>query len=504
MKFLLPTCLVLCTLSSSLFGQTIKIKVENQKDSTVFLVKYYGKNLLYADTAQMKNGVVTFDGRKQKQGMVGLLLPGQKFFEFLYDGKDIDLTTKGPDYSANLKVNKSDDNKMFLEYIRYLNEEKKKAEELVSKAKGIDKNSSEYKKYEEQIDAISDAVRNYQTNFAQKNKDRLAGKIVKMSTDIKVPELPRNDKGEILDSNFRYYYLRDHYFDNIDVKDDRLVNTPIFDQKIQYFFGDKFLLQVPDTIFKFAEKLLDRMDPHSEMLKYTLTQIMVNSEKSNIMGMDKLTILLGEKYYCNNAPDGKPYVDWMDKDKLDDLCKRVEIGKHLTIGSKAINITLTDSTQKNWRDFYSLKSDYTILYFWEATCGHCKLSTPLLETLYEKKLKNRNVEVFAISKAIGEDFETWKKFIRDNHLTFINVGLTDSIYKIATSDARQLIPKYTNLQSLNFQDTYDIFSTPRVFVLDKDKKIIAKRLSISQLEDFLDRVQNIENPKKIIPEDSKQ
>ena len=38
------------------FGQKLKFKVANQKDTTVFLVKYFGQKLYYADTAEMKGG----------------------------------------------------------------------------------------------------------------------------------------------------------------------------------------------------------------------------------------------------------------------------------------------------------------------------------------------------------------------------------------------------------------------------------------------------------------
>jgi hypothetical protein len=60
------------------------------------------------------------------------------------------------------------------------------------------------------------------------------------------------------------------------------------------------------------------------------------------------------------------------------------------------------------------------------------------------------------------------------------------------------------LQSLNYQQTYDIYSTPKVFVLDKDKKIIAKNLSVSQLEDMLDKLQNKSDAPKLFPPDPEE
>ena len=57
------------------------------------------------------------------------------------------------------------------------------------------------------------------------------------------------------------------------------------------------------------------------------------------------------------------------------------------------------------------------------------------------------------------------------------------------------------MESLNYQDTYDIYSTPRVWILDKDKKIVAKSLSVAQIERYLDRLQGFEDSEKVIEEE---
>ncbi|MNY30442.1 hypothetical protein D3C86_1645520 [compost metagenome] len=78
------------------------------------------------------------------------------------------------------------------------------------------------------------------------------------------------------------------------------------------------------------------------------------------------------------------------------------------------------------------------------------------------------------------------------------------MFEEATADPRHFIPKYTTLEALNYHDTYDIYATPRIFVLDKDKKIIAKQLTISQLEDFIDRMQNVKDAEKLFPPDPEE
>lgn len=499
MKHLLVAFLV--TLTGFSFGQKLKFKVIGEKDTTVFLIKYYGKNLLYADTAEMKNGIVEFNGAKQKPGIMGLLLPGQKYFEFIYNNEELHLETKKPDLLQNLVVKKSVENTIFIEYVKKIGEYRNKSTQIGNQRDKFSKDSEEYKKFNKQIDSIGNLVERMQMNIAESHKDKLVGKIVKMSMDVKIPDAPRDSKGNITDSTFQYRYFRDHFWDNIDLNDDRLVNTPVFHNKLEYYFGKNMLLQLPDTIVKYAYKFCDALNPKSEVFKYSVVYVTSTFEKSKVINMDKVFVKMGERYYCAKNQEGKSPAYWMEDEKLKQLCEKVNTNLRLVYGEVPPNISLRDTTDVNWKDFYSLKSEYTVLYFWDPECGHCKKTTPKLEKLYAEKLKARNVEVFAVSKAMGDEFEKWKKFIKDNNLTFINVGLTDKLYKEAVEDARKFVPKYTSLEALNFHDTYDIYATPKIFVLDKDKKIVSKGLTVSQLEDFLDHMQNMKNATKIIPED---
>jgi thiol-disulfide isomerase/thioredoxin len=499
-------CLFFLLLTSVSFSQKLRFKVEGAKDTTVFLTKYYGSKLFYADTAIMKGGVVEFTAKPDlKPGILALLMPGQKYFEFIYNNEEISIETKGPDFITPMKVKKSEENKLFISYIQFLQNQRKVAQVVSQEKEKAAKGSPEYKLYSDRLDSISNGVVAYQNNLIANNPTRLVSKIIKMSMDINVPEAPRNEKGQIIDSNFRYNYYRAHYWDNVDLADDRLVNINVFGSKIEYFFGKNMLIQHPDTILKVAFSIIDKLNNKSEMFKYWVDYVTNSFGKSNIMGMDKVYVYMVNKYYCQTDKDGNSIAFWMkDKAKLDELCKENKVRMNLVQGVRPPNIILRDSTDVNWRDFYSLKSEYTILYFWDPECGHCKKTTPKLQTLYEKKFKERNIEIFAVGKATFEDFEKWKKFIRDNKLTFINVGLTKSLYEAAKENPSLFIPKYTTLESLNYHDTYDIYATPRIFVLDKDKKIIAKQLTISQLEDFLDRMQGIKNAEKLFPPDPEE
>ena len=46
-----------------------------------------------------------------------------------------------------------------------------------------------------------------------------------------------------------------------------------------------------------------------------------------------------------------------------------------------------------------------------------------------------------------------------------------------------------------FADTYDIYSTPVIYLLDKDHKIVVKRLGVEALPDILDELLGVKKKK---------
>jgi len=447
-------------------AQNLKFTIKNQKDTTVHLIKYFGTKKFYADTGELKNGVVEFDGEKQASGILGLLMPGQKYFEFIYNNEDIEFTTEGPDYLGNLTIEKSDENNVFIPYIKFIGSQKSKMGQLGKQRAKLDVDSEEYKVLTTQINDINEAVVAYQQNIINNHTDKLVSKIVKMSTEVPIPDAPVDANGDIIDSNFRFTYYRDHFWDNVDLTNDALVNNPIFHNKLEYFFGQNMMIQHWDTVTKFAFNFCDGLNPKSKMFEYSVGWITSSFGKSKIMGMDKVYLEMLNRYYCTDNLEGNSPAFWVGEDKFEDLCDNLKNKLRLTIGSKPFNLYLKDTSDQVWVDFYSLNSDYTILYFWDP----------------------------------GE-----------NKLTFINAAITDRLYTDAKEAPEKFVPLYpgepnkpTTLESLNYQNTYDIFSTPKVFLLDKDKKIIAKSISISQLEEMLDRLQGFEDLPKLFPPDPEE
>ena len=486
------------------FGQKMRIKVHEHKDTTVFLVRYTGTKLYYADTAEMKKGVVEFDGKKHTPGLYALLMPGQRFFEFLVNKEEINIETVGPNFAENMKVIRSEENRRFKDYMSYLSVQRKAQSSLQEARDAAKKGTPEFEQAQKKLDELNENTVAYQKKFVADNKDFLVGKMIDLTIDNEIPEPPASVK-EADKQQWRYYHYRDHFFDKFDFSNDALVHLPIFGNRIETYFGNKMLVQHWDTILYHAYKLIDGMDVKSKAWEFTVQYVTSTFGRSQIMGMDKVYTMMADKYYCTRGKDGKSLAHWMTEEKLEELCDKIKVQKNLVMGVVAPNLILPDTLDATWDklnyvNLHKLKADYTIMYFWDPECGHCKKITPKLAQLYNQKLKDRNVEVYAIGKANGDEYKKWKAAIKKYEMqNFKNVAVTETLLQKAKAQSWDVVPRYTTGESLNFHITYDIYSTPQVILLDKDKKIIAKRITISQLEDILDRMQDQTSAPKLFP-----
>jgi thiol-disulfide isomerase/thioredoxin len=155
---------------------------------------------------------------------------------------------------------------------------------------------------------------------------------------------------------------------------------------------------------------------------------------------------------------------WVDSTTLGKISDRALKLDPILIGKVAPNLVMRD-TLGQYRFMHGVKADYTFLCFWDPGCGHCKKVVPVLKEVNDKIKKEFNTEVYGVCTV--NEVDEWKKFIREKGLNWINVH----------------DPQYQT----RFKDLYDIYSTPVIYILDKDKRIIAKRIAPEDIEDFIRR-----------------
>jgi len=477
-SFLIAALLVSCAIvAQSKFK--IKGHVEGLKDTSIFLANYYGNKLYYNDTALVDSkGNFAFDGKPYNEcGKYAIVVNNQSRMDIVVDQEEIELEFT-PDCRIDaIKVKQSKNNKIFFDYVMYISDKMRSRQPLDLAIQDSTKTEEEKKPFREQLTKMNDDVVNYQKELIAKNPELLVSKLIKMSMDIEVPEAPADSTadGKKL---WQYFYYRNHYFDNIDLKDPRMIRDQAYHKLIEKYIT-QVLPQIPDTMITEVQRLVAAVGDNKDGFKYIVHQFTYNFETAKIMCMDKGFVYMIDNYYS------KGVCDWVKEDKIKEMKESADGKRNCLCGETGLNIILPD-TNNVWQSMHALNSKYTLLVIWEATCGHCKKELPKINDLY-KTWKSKGLEVFAVHNNMEVD--KWKKFIRDEKLEFINVSRNQFI--MTQDSATKLIYSgKTTLQSLNFHQYWDVNSTPKVYLMDKDKKIIAKSLGSEQLEDLLNRLEN--------------
>lgn len=458
------------------FEYTFKVNgLPDSIDSAVYVANYFGGKQYYYDTLTIdKNGEFKMSGDSINGGIYSIIMWDRKsYFEFVVNEPKIEMETEFNDYINKMQVKASEENTNFYEYLRFVNQKSELANSLKKELQSAQ--GKEKEKAQETLMGIDKDVIAYKKQFMADHPDLFISKVFRASAEPDVPEY-KEIKDEKERNKRRYVEFKAQYLEGVDLTDDRLLRTPVLHNKLNYYVT-KLTPQAPDSIIATADMLVGMAGDNKEVRKYIIHTITSKYEDSKIMGMDAVLIHMGEQYYC---PD-KAW--WLSEEKLEKFCERISAMSPLMIGKPAPNLILLD-TAGEWKSLYGMQANYTVLYFWDSGCGHCKKVTPKLKEFYDE-YKAKGVEVYAV----GTEFENddWKKYIHKNGLNWTNVSDTPE----ANENAYELIQGgKTTLESLNFRDTYDIFSTPKVFLLDKNKKIIATKLSPEQIGDFIDDQMN--------------
>lgn len=480
-NIILTSSFVAATLFSSAQttkGNILKFKVNGLKDTTVFLANYYGNKLYYSDTTKADaKGQFQFSTKKKfAPGLYAVVVSG-KYFELILNNENITMESDKANLVDKVVVKESKENKLFYEYINFINTKRKAADPIREKGKAMKKDDPELPKIKEQLAAFDNEVKAFQQKFVNDNPTSLAVKFIKLSLDIEMPkDGPRKPDGKLVDTLWAYKYAKSHYFDNLDFTDDRMVNAPFFHNKIDAYFKN-MVLQIPDTMIAEINRLMPKFEQSKEQFKYVCHKLTYEGETSKIMCFDKVFVHLINKYYRN----GK--VTWLKEDKLKKVLERADEIAPCICGIPATPITLPDSSMQ-WKKLYDMKNDYTILIFWDPECGHCKTELPKFAEVM-KKYKDKGIAVYSVSQ---DHSKAWKKFITDNKMTdFINVAVPKDVYEKDQKAAHEYVRQgLTDYPSLNYRNYFDIISTPRIFLLDKNKVIIAKQLEADQMDKIIE------------------
>ena len=435
-------------------GYKITVQIKNAKDTVLYMGYYYGKYTPAMDTARInKKGQFVFESatKEVKPGVYFFSNPEGRYAEFIIniDKPTFTLKTDEVNWITNMQVSGSPENKAFYDYQKVSNL-------YYHKVDSINKTTSDKDLARKKALAMRSELDSVNFSFINAHPEYLFCKMLKATRDIDVPIT--NEKGDTLTKIERAEYYGEHYFDNMSLDCDAMVRTPsaVFYERVERFFDGYLGKATPEVICDFVDKVLEKARPSKEVFKFLVNHLAEKYLRSNVMTHDAVYVHMIEKYYAT----GEAF--WASPSDIDAEVERATKWKRLLVGQKAPEFGVLYNDQ--WHHLSDIKNKYTLLIFWSPTCGHCATIIPALHDFYTKNAKKYDIGTFAINTDIHEE-DKWQQFIKDKNLYDWN--------------------NYNGgVANVDWKDLYDVISTPVIYLLDKDHKILAKKIDAKMLEEI--------------------
>lgn len=465
--------ILLIVITTPLFAQEgyeIKVTFKPFKNQYIYLGHYFGKQYPIVDSALLDaNGVAVFKGNKKLPGGIYLVgYPNKSgFFEILVDKQQhFSIIADTATLRKDLKFINSPDNTNFTSYQQYMAARGKEIQQARQRlAAATSKQDSAI--INKELGKIDSTVRRYRADLVASNPSTLLSSLLVAMREPEIPAQWRKPKNHA-DSLNAYYYYKNHYWDGVNFWDGRLAYTTFFEDKIDKYINE---LMIPnaDSVIKEIDYMLGYASVNEEMTRFLLLKFLNRYINQKFMWEDAVFVHLFEKYFSQ-----KNY-SWLTETGRKTITDRAYSLMANIMGTPASDIQLPDTSGKVQSLYADSVAPYTVLAFWDPTCGHCKEVIPKLDSMYEANWKKIGMKMFSVAKETDGTKADWLKFIGEHHLQdWTNVYYTKAEEKLRTDAG---IPGYSQL--------FDIQSFPTLYLLDKNKRIIAKKLSWQQIDEVL-------------------
>jgi thiol-disulfide isomerase/thioredoxin len=473
-------------------GYEITVTLKNCPDSLAYLTFYQFDKTLIKDTCtSIRNGKIVFTGKKKLEKGIYSVVSQQKaiYFDFFVDDSTQKLEMKS-EASVNLgkeltALNSPLENDFF-RYVQFINDQNKNFVDYKAATKLLTKKdslafSSKQKEVEKTIQA-------YEEKFLADHKGTYIGDVM----NLKVEKLLK-DENKARDNFQAYSYYKKHYWDNVDFADDGTMRNPFFTNKLKKYF-EGVVIKHPDSVSVEIDKIMAKTKPGTLMYRLMLAHFTYTYETTKLMGFDKVFVHMSDAYFKTGKADGI----YDDGEIVQKIIKRADKIKPLLIGSQAMELSMikaedypkmkamgfedaqnseemtkvfyknVDQVNKMFVKLSDVKADYTVLVFWDVDCSHCQKEIPILIDQYNDLIKDKkDIKVYSVY--MQHEGEKYLKYIDEHKLPWINV--------------------YDGAHYNNAIEKYDVYSTPVIYILDKNKAIKAKRIDANQVKTIINALE---------------
>lgn len=235
-------------------------------------------------------------------------------------------------------------------------------------------------------------------------------------------------------SSFLNTYIRfiedseaDHYFENLPLCDTRILNSRLLKNKLDDYFDNHMANQNADVICKNIDNLISKTNDCHEVRDYILWYLY-----SRYFNNDLIYIHLSDNYFS------KLEINNLTQNIRNEIIKRSDVLRKITIGSVSPTFSYTDD-EGNKIDLSEINAENLVLFFYKPDCQKCIRDKRILGLIKNKQ----------------------------KDLTILYINISEDNYSNVSQD---------------IINQYDITTTPTIYVLDKNKRIIAKNIKAEEIE----------------------
>ncbi len=427
--------------SGNLISQTFSINgtVNGHTLSNVYLMSILGEKQKIIDTAFSSiDGSFEFTLKKDfPVGMYAITAGPNQVIEILYNKENIRFISSGTGNDGNVQIIESVENLIWYDYLylKALNQYKMEVIEtiLVNYPPDDDYFTISKTKYQQ----LQDLITNRSMELVKNNPKTFASRLI-------LVDKPNFAPSELSDLEKQEYLIK-HHFDNTDFTDTLILRSNTLTSKIVKYLS---LHQRPGlTQQQLEDRLIIAVD--SVLTKAVVEQQVYEAVvEFLIKGFETIGFERGLEHIA-------------EQNQLDELCvnserkaeleNKLELIRKLSIGKIAPDFSVKDFNGKTVT-LSEIDSEKTILVFWASWCPHCIEIMPVLQEFYNSTTRDK-LEIIAISVDANE--QDFLDAIKSHGLNWTNIA------------------ELKGWNGLTVEE-YGIAATPTIFILDKDKKILAK------------------------------
>jgi thiol-disulfide isomerase/thioredoxin len=452
--------IVMATGTLYLEAQSFMIQgtIEDAEEGQIYLASYYGDRFRIVDTMESSAGFFYFIFPKEASpgiyriiytDRVGGIRSENRFVEFVYNRENIELVVTTGEQGPVPQFENTLENLVYNLFMEFELDYESKVMAVYSQLfssdtmKGVKPAAAIYDTLQVQRDHFMDSVSTLYPGLYS----------IRLMNAFRTPFTPG-----AMSHQQRIDTLKESFFNHAPIDDPSLLYAPVYSYKLIDYLSlykvDTFSQQEQEGGFiEAVDRIMDHVSPNYELRSFVVNFLLEGFES---LGMEQVQLHLAENYLEVAC----------ESDVAELVRQRMEGYERMSSGRLAPDFVVRDVLGVS-HQLALMDHDYVAVLFWASSCEHCREMLPELHAWYQQQ-RTMDMEVVAIS--MDSSVADFGHYMEELNPTWITVH--DPLGWDGKT-ARE----------------YFVYATPSLFLLDRDRIILAKPANYQQ---FIRAVRRLE------------